>query len=303
MPLTLDALMVLDAIDRKGSFAAAAQALHRVPSAISYTIQKIEQDLEIHIFDRRGHRSVLTPAGQALLEEGRQLLDSAERLRRHVKRVATGWETHLNIAIDALVQMPPVLSLWNTFYQDCPPTTQVRLSREVLSGAWDALITGRADLIIGASGEGPSGGGYISQPMGEIEMVFAIAPTHPLAKFNEPLQQKDILKYLAIAIADTSLSLPLRTSGLLTGQPILTVPDMISKLEAHCMGLGVGYLPINYAKQALDNNLLVIKEVEEQHHAGKLHLVWRNNHNGKALHWFIEKLQNKILQQQLITHH
>jgi hypothetical protein len=44
MRLSLDALLVLDAIDRRGSFAAAAHELHRVPSAITYTVQKLEQN-------------------------------------------------------------------------------------------------------------------------------------------------------------------------------------------------------------------------------------------------------------------
>jgi DNA-binding transcriptional LysR family regulator len=39
MRLSLDALLVIDAIDRKGSFAAAAHELHRVPSAVTYTVQ------------------------------------------------------------------------------------------------------------------------------------------------------------------------------------------------------------------------------------------------------------------------
>ena len=37
--LTLEALRVMDAIDRRGSFAAAADELGRVPSALSYTMQ------------------------------------------------------------------------------------------------------------------------------------------------------------------------------------------------------------------------------------------------------------------------
>ena len=56
MRLTLDALTVLDAIDRNGSFAAAAEELHRVPSAMTYAVQKLEQDLGVSIFGRRGHR-------------------------------------------------------------------------------------------------------------------------------------------------------------------------------------------------------------------------------------------------------
>ncbi len=71
MRISLDALLVLDSIARNGSFAAAGEELHRVPSAITYTIQKLEQDLEVKLFDRSGHRARLTEAGEALLREGR----------------------------------------------------------------------------------------------------------------------------------------------------------------------------------------------------------------------------------------
>ena len=74
MRISLDALLVLDSISRNGSFAAAGEELHRVPSAITYTIQKLEQDLEVKLFDRSGHRARLTDAGEALLREGRHLL-------------------------------------------------------------------------------------------------------------------------------------------------------------------------------------------------------------------------------------
>ena len=47
MRLTLDALRVLDAIDRKGSFAAAADDLHRVPSAVTYSVRQVEEGLGI----------------------------------------------------------------------------------------------------------------------------------------------------------------------------------------------------------------------------------------------------------------
>ena len=43
MRLTLEALETLDAIDEHGSFARAAEALHRVPSAVTYTVQKLSR--------------------------------------------------------------------------------------------------------------------------------------------------------------------------------------------------------------------------------------------------------------------
>lgn len=90
MRITLDALAVLDAIDRKGSFAAAAKELHRVPSAVTYAVQKLESDLGIRVFERSGHRMALTPAGEELLREGRHLLRASADLEGRVKRVATG---------------------------------------------------------------------------------------------------------------------------------------------------------------------------------------------------------------------
>ena len=104
--ITIDALKVLDAIDRKGSFAGAANELFRVPSAISYTVQKLEEDLNVAIFDRTGHRAALTPAGRYLLEEGRTLLEAAENLAHTTRQVAQGWETRLRIGFNSLLRVP-----------------------------------------------------------------------------------------------------------------------------------------------------------------------------------------------------
>ena len=76
MRLSLDALLVIDAIDRKGSFAAAAHELHRVPSAVTYTVQKLEEDLDVLLFDRRGHRDDLIQPFRPLA-----VLDCGGRIR------------------------------------------------------------------------------------------------------------------------------------------------------------------------------------------------------------------------------
>jgi DNA-binding transcriptional LysR family regulator len=102
LKLSIEALEVIDAIARKGSFAAAAESLFRVPSALTYSVRKLEQDLGISIFDRSGHRASLTEAGAELLKEGRYLLEAAQTLECRVKRIATGIETDISIAISDL---------------------------------------------------------------------------------------------------------------------------------------------------------------------------------------------------------
>lgn len=289
MRLSLDALLVIDAIDRKGSFAAAAHELHRVPSAVTYTVQKLEEDLDVLLFDRRGHRAKLTVAGQELLTEGRHLLRAAGNLEARIKRVATGWEAELRIAYDGILPAAAMLGLAEGFYRQ-NADTRLRFTAEVLGGGWDAVISGRADLAIGASGDGPSGGGYQTRPLGEIDWVFAVAPSHPLATAAEPLTRTDILAHRAIVVADSSRNLPPRTTGLLSGQDTLTIADAAVKLQAQAMGLGVGYLPQCLAEAAVARGELVIKETEEPKVSQMLFLAWRTAHRGKALKWFVDQV-------------
>lgn len=294
MRLTLEALLVFDAIDRKGSFSAAAEELHRVPSAVTYAVQKLEQDLDVQLFDRSGYRAMLTPAGQVLLEEGRHLLDVVADLECRVKRAATGWETELRIAIDDVVPFQVIYPLLEDFYRETPGT-RIRLLREVYGGAWDALVSGRADLVVGATGDGPSQGGYATKPLGVVEFVFVVSPHHPIAACPEPLRPRDIIKHRAISAADSSRLLPPRTGGLLSGQDILTVPDLHAKLEAQRLGLGGGYLPKHLVQEDLAEGRLVAKTVAEPKPPIALSLAWRSGHNGKALRWLVKRIEPGLL--------
>jgi DNA-binding transcriptional LysR family regulator len=299
MRLTLDALTGLDAIDRKGSFAAAAEELHRVPSAMTYAVQKLEEDLDVLLFDRSGHRAQLTEAGKQLLSEGRHLLHAAAELEARVKRVATGYEVELRIAVDDVIPMERLYPLFGEFYvQDCG--TRLRLLTEVYGGAWDALVTGRADLVIGAPGEGPSGG-FSTRPLVSIEWLFAVAPAHPLAKVPEPIPPEEILRYRSVAAADSSRNLPPRTSGLLTGQDVLTVPDMRHKIAFQCAGLGVGYVPAHMVRAELETGRLVAKQVLETKPGMTLLTVWRTADKGKALRWFLRKLEDGKFRESLVS--
>ena len=90
-PITLEAMHILDAIDRRGSFAAAANELDRAPSSLSYQIQKLEQDLDVTIFDRSGHKARFTEPGKLILERGRMILAATEKLVNDASVLANGW--------------------------------------------------------------------------------------------------------------------------------------------------------------------------------------------------------------------
>jgi DNA-binding transcriptional LysR family regulator len=299
--LSLDALLVLDAIARKGSFAAAAEELHRVPSAITYTVQKLEQDLDVQLFDRSGHRARLTRAGEELLRDGRYLLRAATDIECRVQRIAKGWETELRVAYNDIIPAGRISGLLAAFYQEAP-STRMRLSAEILGGCWDALFAGRADLVIGAPGDSPPDSGAVVRPFGEVGFIFAVSPEHPLAAAEEPVPTVEVLRHRVVVAADTSRNLAPWTAGLAIGQDTLTVASMQAKLEAQIQGLGVGYLPSNLARAALEAGRLVQKAVEDDSEkVTRLSLAWRARDTGKALKWWLARLEDPAVKQQLLS--
>lgn len=142
--LTLEALRVMDAIDRRGSFAAAADELGRVPSALSYTMQKLEEELDVVLFDRSGHRTKFTNVGRMLLERGRVLLEAADKLTTDAKpsRAVGNASHHCD---RSAVPTPAFFPLIDKLAAKA--NTQLAIITEVLAGAWERLEQGRAILL------------------------------------------------------------------------------------------------------------------------------------------------------------
>lgn len=288
MPLTLDTLAILDAIARRGSFARAAEELNRAPSSLTYAVQQLEADLDVLVFDRSGHRARLTPAGQILLDDGRMLLQAAADTIQRVRQAADGWEPALTLTVDAILPMAPVLDCIAEF-DDLGQKTTLRLRTEVLAGAWEVLLSGDADLVIGATGAAPPGGGYHTRILGTMEFVFCVAPTHLLAKASAPLTENDLLPHRVVAISDTARQLPLRSAGVLQRQSRLAVPDLGTKLLAQQKGLGIGNVP-RWLFESSAATGLVEKDVAGGKRTDPLYLAWRAGDSGRALAWFIQRL-------------
>ena len=240
MRLNLEALLILDALDRHGSFAAAAAVLFKTPSALSYMVQKLESDLDITLLDRSGHRAKFTDTGKLMLEKGRVLLRAAQDLEQQARYVENGWESEITLGIDASFPFERLLPLMEEFYQQ-NHHTRLRVSHEVLAGSWESLVYGCADIIIGAICEPPSRVGYAFSQLGRLDYVFAVAPQHPLATMAEPLPKAEIRQHRAVVVRDTSRVNAPQNLNILEEQDTLTVFGFDAKLRVQLSGLGCGY--------------------------------------------------------------
>ncbi len=290
-PLTLDALEVLDAIDRKGSFAAAANSLYRVPSAITYSIRKLEEDLGVVVFRREGRRSVLTTAGQVLLEQGRELLEAAGRLAETTRQVDSGWESELNIGIDSILEFDPYYRLINQLYAE-NPDIEINLHEEVLGGTWEAIISGRVDLALGAGDPPTNTQGHRYVRMHWVQWVFAVAPEHELAQCTQPVKPQDIECFRAVVVRDSSRDFAPLSQRLFSKHSLLTVPNLKEKIRAQQMGLGVGFLPRHRIAHQLADRSLIEIPLENGTADTPVYMVRKSDRNGRALRWFIDALKS-----------
>ncbi len=328
--LTPDALLMMDTIARTGSFAAAARELGKVPSALTYNVRQLEEALDVLLFDRRSRQAQFTAAGEELLNEGRRLLEQIEAVSNRVKRVATGWETQLSVAVDGVISRVTVFELCEAFFALTPPApstrpqevpvrsgpgTRLRLRTEVLSGTMEALVNGQADLAIGVSlrPERTPPSGIQLQPLGEMAFVFAVAPHHPLAAVEGPISDTERLRHRAVAVADSAQRMAPVTVNLLPGQDVLTVPSTAAKIEAQIRCMGCGFLPEPLAREHLAAGRLVAKETERGSHRATLAYAWRDTGTaggrgqrgpmGLALRWWLDQLASPTTRRALLERH
>jgi DNA-binding transcriptional LysR family regulator len=295
-PLTLDALRVLETIARRGSFAAAAEELHRVTSAVSYTVQKLEEDLDLVLFDRTGHRAKLTPAGVLLVERGRDLLAASSQLVEDARATACGGEQRLTIAVDEVYPEAWLLPLVERFFdaqQQSGANTDIRLIGEVLSGPWDALESGRADIAIG-SAQVSLAKSFRQRKLGSVQFLYVAAPHHPV--FEADPATLDIHSYRGIAIADSARLRAPHTVRLGKHQPTLTVGGFAAKIAALEAGLGIGTLPELQVRSYLQRGTLRLLPVDSTLDRAEVSLAWQVEPNGRAKRWFLQKLPEFIAQ-------
>jgi len=289
--ITLDALKVIDTIATAGSFSAAAEALHRTTPAVTYAVQKLERDLDVAIFDRSGHRAILTPVGEELLAQGRQILLSMDDLQCRLQRVASGWESELTIAIGELVSAVSLYPLISEC-QSHNKNTRIRLANECTGSHWVESVSKRADLIIGAPGETHPVDGYASRSLTGIDVVFVVSPSHPLARKGNRLKCNDVLAHRMVVVSDSLHEIPAGTPDSFLGRDVLAVPDLKSKHEAILLALGVGYLPGYLVERDIATGRLVRKDLEGLQTSFQLTVQWRTSNPGKTLKWFLDRLQD-----------
>jgi DNA-binding transcriptional LysR family regulator len=299
-PISIEALLVLDAIEYRGSYAAAAEQLNKVPSALSYIVQKLEEQLSVTIFERQGRRAVLTPAGKHLLVEGRKVLNAINSLSEQTQTIANGWEPKIRIACDSIIDIKPIFHGVESFLAE-HQSIEIDVQEEVLNGTWEALIEDRVDLVIGAPAPVPNQKGIRAVKVGELENVMVVSRLYPRydelsaesSSIEQVIQLSELIKHRSVVVHDSAQHEIPWSMNMIEGSQHFFVSSITQKIEAILAGIGIGYLPRNRIKRHLSSGELVSIKLAEILPPQDLFMAWKITNKGKGLNKLIAILSNQ----------
>jgi DNA-binding transcriptional LysR family regulator len=251
--ITLDAVEALEAIQETGSFAAAARRLHKVQSAVSYGVRQLESALGVELFDRSGHRAQLTDAGRVVLDEGRLLLARARRLEALAEGFQAKWEPRLEVVIDGILPMEPILRAFQQLTDEGVPT-RMQVKVEFLGGVQDRFEKDRADLML-VKDYTPTRA-LTEHPLPEVEAVLVAARTHPLGRASGPVSLEVLHRHVELTVHDSSESRRVTNPHRFGGDRVFFLSDFLTKKTALRMGLGFGWMPLYLVRKELASGSL-----------------------------------------------
>lgn len=166
--LDLDTLRTLAVAHDLGSLGQAAEELGRTPSAMSLQMKRLQDDLSVTLFRKRGRKLGLTEEGVVVLEYARRILSLHDELLDMMQAANVAGHIRIGCPQDFAPILPSVISGFASLY----PRMQVELRVEGNAALADAVETSQIDLAI-VIGHGDRVG---AQTLGELDLVWIARP-------------------------------------------------------------------------------------------------------------------------------
>lgn len=176
--LDLDTLRTLAVAHNHGGLAQAAEHLGRTPSAISLQMKRLQDDLGVAIFVKRGRRLALTENGEVVLSYAHRILALNDELLDTTQRAGISGAIRIGVPQDFAQVLPEVLSHFSSLY----PRMQIELSIEGNASLLEAVQSARIDLAAIIGGHGIGAG----ETIGHLEIEWIASASFNLRE-DQPL--------------------------------------------------------------------------------------------------------------------
>jgi len=188
VPWDLRHIRVFTAVAENLHFGKAAQSLHIAQSAVSRTIRWMEQDLKVPLLVRNTRNVALTPEGELLLQECRQIVAQFDKSIKRTRSISAGLAGELDVGCNDfafLAELPIILKLFSRRF----PDITIRLHEGQRSEQIAAMSRGKLDVsfVIGPVNL-PD---IATVTTGRYALTALVSNAHPLAQ-RRKLRLRDL---------------------------------------------------------------------------------------------------------------
>lgn len=250
VPVTLEQARALDALERTGTFARAAEELRRGHTSVLYLIRTLEDAVGFPVLDRSGYRTKLTARGRRVLEGCRALLAAEAGLATTIAELHAGWEPTLAVVFDGIVPIDPLLRAVGRLVAEKVPT-RIDVRAEFLGGVEDAFERAGADLMIAVLP--PREADLTAVELPPLRASLVARADHPVARGRH--DERGLMSHLLLTVHGSDPRLELSTAGI-EARSTVRLNDFASKRAAILAGIGYGWLPDVMIESELDRRRL-----------------------------------------------
>ena len=154
--MTLQQLKYIIALDRHRNFARAAEACDISQPTLSAMLVKLEEELDIRLFDRTNKSVVPTAAGQKVIRQAEKALLETERIVELVAEDKGGIGGTFSLSVGPTIA-PYILPKFIKHYKQDYPTVQLSIQEMKAEFMLDALLRGDLDAGISIAGNERNG--------------------------------------------------------------------------------------------------------------------------------------------------
>lgn len=185
------------AVSKYGTLSKAAEALHISQPALSRAMQKLEEELQVPIFDREKNRITLNATGKVAVDYAQKVLFSANDMIARVREYDRMTHT-ISIGSCAPAPLWDLVPYAGKIYEDMAISSEIKMPDILLSGLENDLYTAVVLNKIPDSKE-------LYYELYDTEtLYFSLAPDHPLADskalFFKNLDGQTMLLYSRIGV-------------------------------------------------------------------------------------------------------
>jgi LysR family hydrogen peroxide-inducible transcriptional activator len=177
--MTLTELKYIVAVAREKHFGRAADACHVSQPTLSVAIKKLEEELEVKLFERNASEIAVTPLGEDIVRQAQSVLEQADSIREIAKRGKNPLDGPLRLGIIYTIGpylLPDLVRQVIAHHPQMPLMLQENFTVKLL----EELRTGEIDCAILA--EPFPDTNLAMAPLYDEPFVVAVPSTHALAQ-------------------------------------------------------------------------------------------------------------------------